>query len=152
MGFAAATVVGVKRLTTVRWMLVHLGVVVLVAAFLGLGWWQIGRARGGNALSFGYAIEWPFFAGFVIWVWVKEMRRVLRGTEAPPPVPADPPPPPEPARPRSTTRQQPRSGPAYDDTDDAELAAYNDYLAWLNANPGAHPADYPGPVPSKEMT
>jgi hypothetical protein len=27
---------------------------------------------------------------------------------------------------------------------DPELDAYNDYLAWLNAHPGARPADYPG--------
>jgi hypothetical protein len=32
--------------------------------------------------------------------------------------------------------------PGYDDTDDEQLAAYNRYLAWLNANPGARPADY----------
>ena len=28
--------------------------------------------------------------------------------------------------------------------DDAELAAYNDYLAWLAAHPAARPTDYPG--------
>jgi hypothetical protein len=28
--------------------------------------------------------------------------------------------------------------------DDPELAAYNDYLGWLAAHPGARPADYPG--------
>ena len=31
-----------------------------------------------------------------------------------------------------------------DDSDDPQLAAYNRYLAWLNANPHANPADYPG--------
>ena len=28
--------------------------------------------------------------------------------------------------------------------DDPELDAYNDYLAWLAAHPGARPVDYPG--------
>jgi hypothetical protein len=28
--------------------------------------------------------------------------------------------------------------------DDPELIDYNRYLAWLNANPGARPRDYPG--------
>jgi DNA-binding transcriptional regulator of glucitol operon len=30
------------------------------------------------------------------------------------------------------------------DDDDPELAAYNDYLAWLAAHPDARPGDYPG--------
>ena len=45
----------------------------------------IGRAVGGNLLSYAYAVEWPVFAGFVIFVWVKEMQRALR-----PPDPAEP--------------------------------------------------------------
>jgi hypothetical protein len=32
--------------------------------------------------------------------------------------------------------------PAAGITPDPELDAYNDYLAWLAANPGARPADY----------
>ena len=55
-------------------MLKHLVMVVLVAACLGLGWWQIGRAAGGNPLSFGYAFEWPVFALFVIFIWYREVR------------------------------------------------------------------------------
>src|SRR5688572_24185874 len=56
-------------------MLVHIGVLVLVAAFLALGWWQVGRAASGNLLSYGYAVQWPIFAGFVVYVWIKEIRR-----------------------------------------------------------------------------
>jgi hypothetical protein len=37
-----------------------------------------------------------------------------------------------------------RTGPAYDDTGDDELAAYNRYLAWRNENPHASRSDYPG--------
>jgi hypothetical protein len=113
-------------------MLVHLGVVVAVAVFLRLGWWQIDRARGGNALSFGYALEWPAFAVCTIFVWVKELRRAMRG---------------EPRR-AAHTRVKPvpqvHEGPAYDDSGDEKLAAYNRYLAWLNAHPHASPRDYPG--------
>jgi hypothetical protein len=113
-------------------------VVVAVVGFLGLGWWQVGRATGGNLLSFGYAVEWPAFAAFVLYVWVKEMRQALR-TSAPgvkdvatPPAGAPP------------TRRQRNLTAAYDDSDDAELLAYNHYLAWLNANPRASAAEYPG--------
>jgi hypothetical protein len=31
--------------------------------------------------------------------------------------------------------------------DDPALAAYNDYLSWLAAHPGAGPNDYPGHPP-----
>ena len=69
---------GVRRLWTPWWVVVHVAVVVLVVGFLALGWWQIGRAAQGNLLSFGYAVEWPVFAAFVIFVWIVEMRKALR--------------------------------------------------------------------------
>jgi hypothetical protein len=40
-------------------------------------------------------------------------------------------------------RAQP-SAAATDDTGDPELAAYNRYLGWLNANPRRSPSEYPG--------
>ena len=64
-----------RRLWTPWWVVVHVCVVVLVVGFLALGWWQIGRAAQGNLLSFGYAVEWPVFAAFVIFVWIVEMRK-----------------------------------------------------------------------------
>ena len=67
-----------RRLLTWRWIAVHLGVLVLVGGFLALGWWQITRAAGGNKLSFGYAVEWPLFAAFVVAIWVVEVRKALR--------------------------------------------------------------------------
>ncbi len=115
---------------TRAWLVRHVLAATLVVAFLALGWWQIGRAAGGNMLSWAYAVEWPVFAGFVVFVWVKEVRRELsaRGSS----VDRDEPPPLRATRPART----------YDDSDDDQLAAYNRYLAWLNANPGARPADY----------
>jgi hypothetical protein len=135
---------------------VHVGVVVLVAAFLALGWWQVGRAASGNLLSFGYAIQWPAFAAFIVWVWIVEMRKALRSRAA--------------AAdgvdlglssvvddqstvlsPRSSGPKRRRNEVAYDDSDDPELAAYNHYLAWRAAHPYAPPADYPGLPQSKEL-
>jgi hypothetical protein len=124
----------VRGLWTPKWVLVHVAVVVLVIVFLRLGWWQVTRAVDGNLLSFGYALQWPAFAVFVVFVWIKEMRGAGRrpaGSAAEPPVR------PEPVR-------TVHAGPAYEDQGDEELAAYNRYLAWLNAHPGASPRDYPG--------
>jgi hypothetical protein len=116
----------------------------MVAAFVGLGWWQAGRAADGNTLSWAYTFEWPVFAVFVIVLWIREMRQTLGGD-----------------RPEEPKAQSPqRRGPvitrqahgAWDRPDDAasdeaadpRLAAYNRYLAWLSAHPEAKPNDYPG--------
>jgi DNA-binding transcriptional regulator of glucitol operon len=131
----------VRTLLTPRWLLVHAAVVVLVVAFGLLCWWQVTRAAAGNLLSFGYAIEWPAFAGFLIFVWIREMRKALHARPAPEAdadaVPA------KTATVRSKARAARREA-AYDDSDDPALAAYNHYLAWLNEHPHATPADYPG--------
>ncbi|MFG1676877.1 hypothetical protein [Micromonospora sp. NPDC049282] len=137
-----------QRLRTPAWIVRHVAMVVLVVGFLGLGWWQVTRAAGGNALSFGYAIEWPVFAGFVVFVWWREVRQALRAEAGPPadPVPAavgDEPVTATPAVRRPVRVARTPVGPA-EGADDGELAAYNRYLSWLNANPGARPGDYPG--------
>ncbi|MEU9826569.1 hypothetical protein [Micromonospora chersina] len=138
-----------KRLWTPAWIARHVAMVVLVVGFLGLGWWQVTRAAGGNTLSFGYAIEWPVFAGFVVFVWWRELRHALRASREEPATPA----PPaaagsEPAVAAPAVRRPVRVSrvPAVPvgGADDGELAAYNRYLSWLNANPGAKPGDYPG--------
>jgi DNA-binding transcriptional regulator of glucitol operon len=121
---------------TPRWVLIHATVVVLVVAFGLLCWWQVGRAASGNLLSFGYAVEWPAFAVFVVYVWIKEMRAALH---------REPPGDHEPAvSPDRARVQRPRNEAAYDESGDPELAAYNRYLAWLNANPHASRNEYPG--------
>jgi len=125
----------VTRLLTPAWILRHVVALVLVLAFLGLGWWQYTRATGGNALSWGYAFQWPLFAAFVVFLWWREVRLATR---APAPEAEPAPVEQEIGRP---IRVPARSAPA---ADDPELAAYNDYLAWLNAHPGARPSDYPG--------
>jgi len=127
----------VRGLWTPKWVLVHIAVVVLVVVFLRLGWWQVTRAADGNLLSFGYALQWPAFAVFVIFVWIKEIRGVVRRSAGPTPETPEPAALPRPAR-------TPHTGPAYEDSGDEDLAAYNRYLAWLNAHPDASPREYPG--------
>lgn len=129
-----------KRLWTPAWIVRHVATVVLVTAFSALGWWQISRAAAGNARSWAYAVEWPVFAGFVIFIWLRELRHTLRGQS--PPESVQPPPTPSAAF-RPPVRSV-RPNVLVDTESDAELAAYNRYLSWLNANPGARPGDYPG--------
>lgn len=148
-----------RRLLTPGWIAAHGLAIVFVVACLLLGRWQIGRAAEGNLLSYGYAIQWPAFAVFAVWVWVIEMRKALRETgesstdagSAPDGVEAVADQTVRSQPPRSRPRR-PRNEAAYDDSDDPALAAYNHYLAWLNANPHASPADYPGPPARKEFT
>jgi hypothetical protein len=47
----------------------HVTLVVLLPAFAWLTWWQLARALNGNALSWAYAFEWPLFAGYAVYVW-----------------------------------------------------------------------------------
>jgi hypothetical protein len=151
-------------------MVAHGLALVFVTACLLLGRWQIGRAADGNLLSYGYAIQWPAFAAFAVWVWIAEMRKALRPSDPAAtdvrsvPDGSQPDGPPDgsgsgaPAPAQAVRSQPPRSRPrrrneaAYDDSDDPALAAYNHYLAWLNAHPHASPADYPGPPARKEFT
>ncbi|TMM43797.1 MAG: hypothetical protein E6F99_00015 [Actinobacteria bacterium] len=120
-----------RRFLTPRWLARHAALVVLVGAFLALGWWQLGRARAGNVLSYGYAVEWPLFALFVVFVWSREVRDELR---------AGPPPPPTPAVPDDLRIEVPRRAPVPIE-EDAATGAYNEYLAWLAAHPEARPGD-----------
>jgi hypothetical protein len=134
-----------RRLTSPGWLACHALAAVLVTAFAWLGWWQIGRAAGGNTLSWAYAFEWPLFAGFVAFIWVREVRRARGLTGAPPDTAEDGAAAAGGAgfrRPVLTARRSPAGAPA--NSDDPQLAAYNSYLSWLSANPGARPTDYPG--------
>lgn len=119
-----------RRLLTPKWLAVHALVCAGVAAFIALGLWQAGRAAEGNMLSWAYTFEWPLFAVFLIVMWVREMRLALgrrpRAVEKP-----------ERRGPVITRRESP-----VDDTGDPGLAAYNEYLTWLNEHPEARPNDY----------
>jgi hypothetical protein len=112
--------------------------VAVVFGMLALGDWQFRRAQAGNALSWAYTFEWPFFAILAVVFWGKTLRdeayprppvrspdetvSLPAGAHAAgagagvPAVPADP----------ATAAE------------DAELAAYNAYLARLHREVKGH--------------
>lgn len=103
-----------RLLLSPRWLVIHAFAVLLVLAFVALGFWQLHRAEGGNARSYGYALEWPTFALLVIGFWLKIMRDELRHR-------------------RPATDPGPRDGRRgrrhADSQDAAELAAFNRFMA-----------------------
>lgn len=112
----------------------HVVAVILVVAFCALGYWQYMRASGGNTLSWAYTFEWPLFAAFTVALWVHEVRAELKragGVETA-------------GEPPLTSPFEPGDDAAPAPTGDAATDAYNRYLAWLAADPGRRPGEYPG--------
>jgi hypothetical protein len=107
----------------------------VVPGCLALAWWQASRALSGNTLSWAYTFEWPLFAGYAVYMWWKLLHDEPAG-------------PGEAATPGTAAARVPAagagSGPGADrdvaggssegEDDDGELAAYNRYLAELNAS------------------
>ncbi len=81
--------------------------------------WQIHRALGGNSLSWAYVFEWPLFAAYAVYMWWRILhekpdaagRAARRRTASPR---------------RAHTGRRGQEAP-----EDAELTAYNEYLARL---------------------
>jgi DNA-binding transcriptional regulator of glucitol operon len=98
---------------------------LVVCCGLALWQWQRFESATGSWQNLGYVLQWPLFGlfpAFVFW----RMRKLRAEHEAAPPTevaPAEPVPPPR-RRPPLAVR---------DDDEDPELAAYNRYLAQLNA-------------------
>jgi DNA-binding transcriptional regulator of glucitol operon len=138
-GAAKTTVEFVKRiLLSPKWLVGHLIVLAIFLGMLRLGLWQWHRAESshGGIQNFAYAFQWPCFAVFGLVLWVKTIQIELDDEEdsrlqtsrfAAKPLP-------EPEIKRgpgvrigiSTQVVEP-------DEDDAEVMAYNAYLARLNA-------------------
>ncbi|GIE81517.1 hypothetical protein Aph02nite_74670 [Actinoplanes philippinensis] len=139
-----------KGLWSPAWVARHLLALVLAVGCLVLGWWQYSRAADGNAISWGYMFQWPVFGGFVVFIWWREVQLARRKAAGEPVTAPEPPAPPAPAgRGAPVTLGRPvrvAVGQATGDAPDPELDAYNDYLAWLAAHPGARPSDYPGRI------
>ena len=128
-----------------KWLGLHLLVLLIVLVFLRLGLWQWDRAQSpsGGIQNYAYAFQWPLFAVFGLVLWWKTLKIEVDGAAdetgaAPRPLSrfATPPLP----EPNIEHRDGVRVGittVAPTDEDDAEVNAYNAYLAKLNARAAA---------------
>lgn len=91
-------------------MALHLTVATAVVAFCLLARWQVHRALSGNALSWAYAFEWPFFAAYAIYMWWKLLHEGPEGADG---------------------ARRPAARPSAEE--EVQRAAYNRYLARLAA-------------------
>jgi hypothetical protein len=126
-------------------------ILIVVPTFAGLCFWQIRRALGGNDLSWAYVFEWPFFAGYAVYMWWRllhepvppRMRRTSTSAARPTDpallagsadLPSDGT---GAAEPTATVEPTGASDPTGEadaiDPDEADRAAYNRYLSDLAA-------------------
>ncbi|WP_319945736.1 transcriptional regulator [Nocardia macrotermitis] len=115
-------------------------ILVIVAALtcLALGWWQWGRFQSGTGTgqNLGYALQWPLFAGFVVFAYVRFVR-LERETDEPGDPGSERPTIVKPAVqreiPDGILPERRTPAPAARRTQDPVLADYNRYLADLHA-------------------
>ncbi len=72
---SCSTVISVPTTRRRRFALILL-VIVAAAGCLALGWWQWSRyeSASGSFQNLGYALQWPFFAGFCVYAYRKFVR------------------------------------------------------------------------------
>jgi hypothetical protein len=58
-----------RRWFSPRALLLHVEFLIVVAGCAAATWWQLGRALGGNGLSWFYTFEWPVLACIAIAMW-----------------------------------------------------------------------------------
>jgi DNA-binding transcriptional regulator of glucitol operon len=108
----------------------HVVILIVVPAFLALCLWQVSRALGGNSLSWAYVFEWPLFAAYAIYMWWRFVHE-----PAPDSSPGDTaaalPGGLDAAAPATARATTPAPETPEELQEDADLAAYNDYLAQL---------------------
>jgi DNA-binding transcriptional regulator of glucitol operon len=107
-----------------RALKLHAVILIVVPGFMALCLWQLSRALGGNTLSWAYVFEWPLFAGYAIYMWWRLVHEAPEGT--PPPASAGN----AAGGPDDSAAPDPAGTPQQQE-EDAELAAYNEYLAQL---------------------
>jgi hypothetical protein len=110
---SSLSVVAVQWHSRRTWLL-HATVFLVVVACFALGWWQLLRALSGNTLSWVYTFEWPFFAGYAVYMWWKLLHEQADGDGQ------------EPGKRHDAADSA--------DEEDEELAEYNRYLADLHAS------------------
>jgi hypothetical protein len=106
-----------------RWLAWHGFAVVGALGMLWLGDWQLHRAEAGNELSWAYTFEWPLFAIFGVYFWVKSLRDELRD-QANPGLTADP----DPAAP--TPADTAAAADAYLERLKAEVRRHGSWHGW----------------------
>ncbi len=90
---------------------------VAAAGMLRLGQWQLGRGETTHSVqNYAYAVEWVLFAAFAVFCFYK----LVLAEDVEPDEPA-------------VDVVLPPPQPVVDEPEDDELAAYNAYLAQLNA-------------------
>lgn len=108
-----------KRLLTVRWLVALVVTLAGAAGMVRLGMWQLGRGEENHSIqNYSYAVEWVLFAAFAVFCFVKLLRD--DGTE-------------DELDDTTPSVVIPRPASAVPEPEDEELAAYNAYLARLNA-------------------
>jgi DNA-binding transcriptional regulator of glucitol operon len=105
----------------------HVVILIVVPAFMALCLWQVSRALGGNSLSWAYVFEWPIFAAYAIYMWWRFVHEATQDRSPGDTAAADPGGPSAAADPKAT----PPPATPEARREDADLAAYNDYLAQL---------------------
>jgi DNA-binding transcriptional regulator of glucitol operon len=109
-----------------RAFVIHFCLILWMAMCATAAWWQVGRAIGGNSLSYIYAIEWPCFGvlGILGWYALLNMDKVTASQEE-----------------RRREYEEEMRAQAFAarqasiEEEDPTLAAYNDHLASLGAQP-----------------
>lgn len=99
-------------------------VILAAGGCLALGWWQWTRyeSASGTFQNLGYALQWPFFAGFCVYAY----RKFVRLEDSPPEPRADA----DPTEiPGGLLPERPKAAVPSDE--DAALREYNAYLAEL---------------------
>jgi hypothetical protein len=109
-----------------RAILLHFAMVFWVALCGAAAWWQVGRAIGGNSLSYMYSIEWPVFGvlGVLGWYALINQDKVTEHQEQ--------------ARRDYEEKMRDQARQAREaslDVEDPTMAAYNDHLAELSTRP-----------------
>lgn len=108
---------------------------VCLVACCGLAWWQWDRftSVGGSFQNLGYVLQWPLFGLFPIYMFwrMRTLRQRAGRTPDGERGPAAPTRPGWPVAPAA--RRVPAVVPEHAEPEDEELAAYNAYLAELNA-------------------
>ena len=92
---------------------IHLGLLVAETICFAGFFIELGRANGGNALSWAYVVEWPIFALYAIYMWWRLRREEVGET--------------------------PHSNPPREDHSDEALERYNNYLAQVNPESASDP-------------